>query len=159
VKRLLLTTLGVGGTLVAGWEAFVRFQGDAEMAYEGSTLSHLTVHDRIAHGEIAIANRGKQGGVIHRFEGRIVDGPPGRVLVTRKGSKPPERGWWVSNCLKPGESCVAEVDVELEQTPTRPVVIEIDAHEVGRRLKVHRTLRLSLPAPVPLVSPEPEPAA
>lgn len=131
--------------MVAGWRAFARLQGDAELVYESPTLARLVTHDRTAHGEITITNRGKQGGVLHKFEGRVVAGPPGRVLVTRKGSKPPERGWWVSNCLKPGESCVAEVDVELDEPPTGPVTIELDAHEVGRGLKAHRVLRLSVP--------------
>jgi hypothetical protein len=130
---------------VAGWRAFTRIQGDSELVYDTPSLSNLVTQDRSVHGEITITNRGKQGGVLHRFEGRVVSGPPGRVLVTRKGSKPPERGWWVSNCLKPGESCVAEVDVELDEAPSGPVTVELDAHEVGRSLKVHRVLRLSVP--------------
>ena len=144
MKRLL-TTAGLGGMAVAGWRTLARLQGDAELVYESPTLANLVTHDRTAHGEITITNRGKQGGVLHKFDGRVVSGPSGRVLVTRKDSKPPERGWWVSNCLKPGESCVAEVDVELSEPPTGPVTIELDAHEVGRRLKVHRVLRLSVP--------------
>jgi hypothetical protein len=138
---------GLGGTLVAGWQAVVRIQGNAEFVYESPTLAHVAAHDKSIHGEVTVTNRGKQGGVLHKFEGRIVGRPPGRVLVTRQGSRPPERGWWVSNILKPGESCVAEVDVELDEPPTGPVIIELDAHEVGRRLKVHRILRVPLPLP------------
>lgn len=145
MKRLLVTTAGLGGTLVAGWRTLTRLQGDSELVYESPTLSSLVTDDRTAHGEITITNKGKQGAVLHKFDGRVVAGPPGRVLVTRKGSRPPERGWWVSNCLKPGESSVAEVDVELDDPPTGPVTIELDVHEIGRSLKVHRTLRLSVP--------------
>ena len=147
----MLTTAGMGSVLVAGWQAFARIQGNSEFVYDSPTLANLTTEDRAAHGEITITNRGKQGGVLHRFEARVVEGPPGRVLVTRKGSKPPERGWWVSNCLKPGEFCVAEVDVELSEAPTGPVTIELDAHEIGRSLKVHRTIRL----PVPMAAHQP----
>ena len=153
MKRLIVTTGGLGGALVGAWRALVRIQGDSELVYEAPTLAHLVVQDRTAHGEVTIANHGKQGGVLHRVEGRVVQGPPGRVLVTRKGSRPPERGWWVSNILKPAESCVAEVDVELDETPTGPVTIELDAHEVGRSLKVHRTLRVSLPTGEPQPAP------
>ena len=141
----MLTTAGMGATVLAGWRALTRLQGDSELVYESPTLSRLVTHDRSAHGEITVTNRGKQGCVLHKFEGRVVAGPPGRVLVTRKDSRPPERGWWVSNCLKPGEWCVAEVDVELSEGPTGPVTIELDAHEIGRGLKVHRVLRLSVP--------------
>jgi hypothetical protein len=42
---------------------------------------------------------------------------------------------------------VAEVDVELEAVPTGPVTIEIDVHEIGRRLVAHRTAQLTLAAP------------
>jgi hypothetical protein len=140
-----MTTAGLGGVLVAGWRTVARIQGDAELVYETPTLANLVTDERSAHGELTITNRGKQGAVLHKFDARIVSGPAGRVLVTRKESKPPERGWWVSNCLKPGESCVAEVDVELDDPPTGPVTIELDAHELGRSLKVHRVLRLSVP--------------
>ena len=149
MKRLLVTTAGMGGALVAGWRTFTRLQGDAELVYEGSALANLVADDRSAHGEITIVNRGKQGAVLHKFDGRIAEGPPGRVLVTRKGSKPPERGWWVSNILNPGESCVAEVDVELVEAATEPVTIELSAHEIGRRLKAYRRRRLTVPMAVP----------
>ncbi len=145
MKRLVLTTAGIGGVITAGWRAIERLQGDSELVYESPTLANLVTDDRSAHGEITISNRGKQGGVLHKFDGRVVQGPPGRVLVTRQGSRPPERGWWVSNCLKPGESCVAEVDVELEEPANGPVAIELDGDELGRGLKVHRVLRLSIP--------------
>jgi hypothetical protein len=147
VKRLALAVLALAGGAVGGWFAFARFQGDSELTFDGDKLANLVVHGRTAHGEITVVNTGQQGGVLHRFDGRIVSGPPGRVLVTRKGSRPPERGWWVSNVLKPGDSTVAEVDVELDDSPRTPVVIEIDAHEIGRRLVVHRTLQVSLPIP------------
>lgn len=153
MNRVLLGALGVAGAAAGGWTVFAGLQGNAEFAFEEQTLSGVVVRDRVVHGEITVTNRGRQGGVLHRFEGRILEGPPGRVLVTRKGSRPPHAGWWVSNCLKPGESCVAEVDIELREPGTGPVVIELDAHEIGRKLVVHRTLR------IPLVLPAPQPAA
>ncbi|MCA1692701.1 MAG: hypothetical protein LC733_11085 [Actinobacteria bacterium] len=146
MKRVLLLLGALIGASAAGWAAFAKFQGDSHLTYEGDSLSGLTGDGRTFHGEITVMNRGQQGGVLHKFFGRVVDGPPGRVLVTRKGSKPPERGWWVSNVMKQGDLCVAEVDVELDEPATGPVVIELDAHEIGRRLVVHRTLRVTLPA-------------
>lgn len=145
MRRLLLAALALAGAGTGGWAVFARLQGDSELVFQSDKLSDLIVHQRSAHGQITITNQGRQGGVLHRFDGRIVSGPPGRVLVTRKGSRPPERGWWVSNVLKPGESTVAEVDVELDEPARTPVIIELDAHEIGRRLTVHRTLRLSIP--------------
>ena len=149
LKKLLLGMVGTAGAAGAGWAALVRAQGDSHLVYEPEALSRVawSGDGRRAHGEIAIVNRGKVGGVVHKVFGRVVGGPPGRVLVTRQGSRPPERGWWQSNCLLPGESCVAEVDVELDAPPTGPLTIELDTHEIGRRLVVHRTVQLALPAP------------
>jgi hypothetical protein len=114
------------------------------------------------HGELTVVNRGRVGGVVHKLDGRLISGPPGRVLVTRKDSRVPVRGWWRSNCLVPGESCVAEVDIELDEPATGPVTIELDIHEIGRRLKVHRVLRVDVEVPlgatpgaVPLATPAP----
>lgn len=150
MKRLLLWLAGVTGAAWAAWAAFVRVQGDSLMVYQPSdSLRSVSgsADGRSIHGEVTIVNRGKVGGVVHKVFGRIVDGPKGRVLVTRQGSRPPERGWWQSNCLTPGESCVAEVDIELDTPPTAPVTVELDVHEIGRRLVVHRTTRLAVPVP------------
>jgi hypothetical protein len=153
VKKVLIGAAGLAGMAAAGWAALVRIQGDSRMVYEPEALSSVTASGdgRSIHGEITIVNRGKVGGVVHKAFGRIVNGPPGRVLMTRKGSRPPQRGWWQSNCLLPGESCVAEVDVELDGPPPAngPVTIELDVHEIGRRLLVHRRVRLTLPIGVP----------
>lgn len=150
MKRLLLAGAGLSGAAAAAWTAFVRYQGDCHIVYDVSDsggLRGLIGDDRSIHGEIVLRNAGKVGAVVHKVEGRMVSGPPGRVLATRHGSKPPERGWWQSNCLLPGESCVAEIDVELEEPATGPITIELDTHEVGRRLKVHRTVQLTLAVP------------
>ena len=150
LKKLLVGVLGTAGAAGAGWAALVKAQGDSHLIYEPEALSLVSWSGdgRTAHGEIAIVNRGKVGGVVHKVLGRVLDGPSGRVLVTRQGSRPPERGWWQSNCLLPDESCVAEVDVELDAAPSRPVTIELDTHEIGRRLVVHRTVQLVLAAPL-----------
>ncbi len=149
MKRLLLALAAAAGAAWGGWLVFVRKQGDSLLVYEPEELSVVagSADGRTIHGEITIVNRGKVGGVVHKAFGRIVDGPPGRVLVTRQGSRPPERGWWQSNCLTPGQSCVAEVDIELDARPEGPVTIELDVHEIGRRLVVHRLARLSVSAP------------
>jgi hypothetical protein len=146
---------GVAGAAALGWAALVRVQGDSLIAVEGDTLSDVVAdvvadvgsEARSLRGDVTLVNRGKAGGVVHRVEGRVVGKPSARVLVTRRGSRPPERGWWQSNCLVPGESCVAEVEVELDEPATGPVVVELDVHEVGRRLKVHRIARLAVPVP------------
>ena len=149
LKKALVGLAGMAAAAGAGWVALVKAQGDSHMVYEPEALASLSWSSdgRSAHGEITIVNRGKVGGVVHKVFGRVVDRRPGRVLVTRKGSRPPERGWWQSNCLLPGESCVAEVDVELEAPAAGPVTIELDTHEIGRRLVVHRTVQLVVAAP------------
>ena len=138
---------GVAAAGVAAWEAYKRVQGDSLMTFEPPSLSGVTGDTRSLHGEVTIVNRGKVGGVVHKVDGRLVDGRDGKVLVTRKGGRVPERGWWRSNCLGPGESCVAEVDVELAEPASGPVEIELDIHEIGRRLKVHRLTRFVLRHP------------
>lgn len=135
---------GVAAAGVAAWEAFKRVQGDSLMTFQPPSLSRLTGDPRSVHGEITIVNRGRVGGVVHKVDGRLVDGRDGKVLVTRKDGRVPERGWWRSNCLGPGASCVAEVDVELAEPASGPVEIELDIHEIGRRLKVHRVQRLTV---------------
>jgi hypothetical protein len=150
VKRLLVAVLGLTGAAAAAWAAFVRWQGDGEIVYDSDHLSDVRADDHSVHGEIGLTNRGKQGAVLYRMEGRIVEGPEGRVFCTRKGSRPPERGWWVSNVMKPGDSCVAEVDVELNEAVgpvTGPLAIELDVSEIARRLIVHRRLRVTVPSP------------
>ena len=139
---------GMAAAGVAAWTAFKRVQGDSRMAFEPAELSDLHGDARSIHGEITIVNQGKIGGVVHKVEGRLVDGRDGKVLVSRKDGKAPERGWWRSNCMAPGDSCVAEVDVELAEPAAGPVEIELDIHEIGRRLKVHRLQRLTVAPPL-----------
>ena len=116
MKRLGLLAVALAGGLWAVWQAFVRRQGDSEMVWLSDHLDDLTRSDGNATGTIGIENRGRQLGVARRVEGTVVGGQ-GRVRATLQGSRPPERGWWVSNILKPGERCVAEIDVELESDP------------------------------------------
>ena len=147
--RGLAKATGLAGmAATAGWIALARVQGDSEMGYGPSTVIHIT--EGSVHAEVVIVNRGREAGVIRRLDGRLVQGPIGRILVTRKDTQPPQRGWWVSNILRPGETCVAEIDVELAESGPRPVIIELDLHEIGRRLLVHRKTRLTLPAGVPV---------
>ena len=142
--RVLLGAAGMAGAgATAGWFVLARLQGDSEIGFGPSTI--MGTDEGSVHAEIELINRGREAGVIRKVEGTMVEGPPGRVLVTRKDSQPPERGWWVSNILKPGESCIAEIDVELVGPGTGPVIVSIDAHEIGRRLLVHRRTRLTLP--------------
>ncbi len=139
----------VSAAATAGWFVLARVQGDSEIGYGPSTV--MGTAEGSVHAEVELVNRGREAGVIRKVDGVLVDGPAGRVLVTRKDSQPPQRGWWVSNILKPGESCVAEIDVELVEPGPGPVIVQLDAHEIGRRLLVHRRTRLTLPigAPAP----------
>ena len=147
MKRAAVTALAVPAALVAGWAAWVKVQGDSRITFEPEALTGVRGDARTIHGEVTMFNRGKAGSVIHKVDGRVVSGGTGRVLITRKDSRTPERGWWRSLCLTKDESCVGEVDIELEAPATGPLVIELDAHEIGRRLKVHRVVQLSVPIP------------
>ena len=146
--RGMLGAAGMAGVAAtAGWFVLARIQGDSEIGFGPSTI--MGTSEGGVHAEVELVNRGREAGVIRKVEGTLVDGPPGRVLVTRKDSQPPQRGWWVSNILQPGERCVAEVDVELVGPGPGPVIVALDAHEIGRRLLVHRRTRLTLPVGVP----------
>lgn len=137
----------VGAAATAGWFALARIQGDSEMGFGPCTV--LETSEGSVHAEIEIVNRGREAGVIRRVDGRLIEGPTARILVTRRDSHPPQKGWWVSNILRPGESCVAEIDAEVAQASAGPVIVELDLHEIGRRLLVHRKVRLTLPTSVP----------
>ena len=148
LARTVLRASGLAGAAAtAGWFALARAQGDSEMGFGPCTV--LETSESAVHAEIEIVNRGREAGVIRRLDGRLVEGPTSRVLVTRRDSHPPQRGWWVSNILRPGESCVAEIDVEIAAASPGPVIVELDLHEIGRRLLVHRKIRVTLPTGVP----------
>lgn len=153
MRGLVLTAAGLAGAAVAGWAALVRVQGDSEMVVEPGALTNVTSDGRVIRGEVTITNRGKAGGVVHKVEARPGPGWTARVLVTRQGSRPPHRGWWQSNCLSPGQSCVAEVDIEPEGRGEGALTVELDVHEIGRRLVVHRTARLTVDVPAPTPAP------
>ena len=143
IRGMLAATGAAGAAATAGWFLLARVQGDSEMGFGPTTV--IGTSEGTVHAEIELVNRGREAGVIRKVEGILVDGPPARVLVTRKGSKPPQRGWWESNILKPGETCTAEIDVELAAPGPGPVIVALDLHEIGRRLLVHRRTRLTLP--------------
>jgi hypothetical protein len=149
--RFALAAAGLASAgATAGWFVLARIQGDSEIGFGPSTV--MGTDEGTVHAEVELVNRGREAGVIRKVEGILIDGPPARVLVTRKGSKPPERGWWESNILKPGETCTAEIDVELAAPGPGPVIVALDLHEIGRRLLVHRRTRLTLPIGVPAAS-------
>jgi hypothetical protein len=150
IRAALGLTGLAGAAATAGWFVLARVQGDSEIGFGPCTV--MGTSEGAVHAEVEMVNRGREAGVIRKVDGIMVDGPPGRVLVTRKDSQPPQRGWWVSNILKPGETCTAEIDVELVGPGTGPVIIALDAHEIGRRLLVHRRTRLTLPIGVPAPS-------
>lgn len=153
MKGLVLTAAGLAGAAAAGWAALVKVQGDSEMVVEPGALNNVTYDGRVIRGEVTITNRGRAGGVVHKVEARPGPGWAARVLVTREGSRPPYRGWWQSNCLSPGESCVAEVDIEPEGGGEGALTVDLDVHEIGRRLVVHRTARLAVEVPAPTPAP------
>ncbi len=135
------------GAAAVGFKAFTWFRGDCHMVWLDSGLSEVGRLDGTLTGIIGIQNRGRSLGVVRRVEGHIVSGATGAVLATLQGSRPPERGWWVSNILQPGQSCVAEIDVLLEAEPTGPVVVELTLQEMGRRVFQYRTVRATVPVP------------
>ncbi|HZD65253.1 MAG TPA: hypothetical protein VE152_04065 [Acidimicrobiales bacterium] len=144
------------GAAVGAWALFVRHQGDSEMAYATEELSGVTWEDGVLRGTIRLENRGRQTAVVRRIEGQVVSGGTGEVAVTRQGSRPHVRGWWSSNLVEPGESCVAEVDITLDPTAgepsrPRPVVIELDLQEIGRTPAVQRRALIKVPTPVPVL--------
>lgn len=147
MRKVLGASCVAGAAATAGWFVLARVQGDSEMGFGPCTVIEST--EGSVHAEVEIVNRGRENGVIRRVDGRLVEGPTGRVLVTRADSQPPQRGWWVSNVLYAGETCRAEVDVELTGPGSGPVIVELDIHEIGRRLLVHRKTRLTLPTGVP----------
>jgi len=147
MSRRLLVGAGAAGTVVAAWNVFVRVQGDSHVVFTAEELSDVAASHGVVAGRIELVNRGRQLSTLRRVEGRIVEGPPGRVLVTLAGSKPHQRGWWVSNLLAPGESCLAEVELELSAVPSGPFVIELDAEDIGRGVAAHRTARIRVRVP------------
>ncbi len=138
---------------VVGVRTFTWWRGDCRMAWLAEELSEVDHRPGTLTGLIGIQNQGRSLGVVRRVDGRIVSGATGAVLATLQGSRPPERGWWVSNLLRPGMSCTAEIDVLLEAEPTGPVVVELTLQEMGRRVFQYRTVRVTVPVPELAVGP------
>ena len=151
MKRLVALVMAGAAGVWLGWRALVRRTGDSQMVWLSRELEEVERRDGLVMGAARIENRGNALGVVRRVEGRLVDGGSGRVLVTRRGSSPPERGWWVSNILQPGESCVAEIDVHPDGDLTGPITLELTVQEMGRRIFQYRTVRLGVPSPEPVL--------
>lgn len=117
------------------------------MCWLGDQLSDVVRTEDLVTGVIAIENRGTSLGVVRRVEGKVVSGGSGRVLATRKGSRPPEAGWWVSNVLRPGESCEAEIALVLPEEPAGQLVVDLTLQEMGRRVFQYRAARVQVPVP------------
>lgn len=147
MNRALAAATALLGLAWASWVVLTRVQGDSEVVVEGDELASVTVDGTAVSGRIRLINRGRQIAVVRRVEGRLVAGGPGVVRVTRQGSRPPERGWWVSNLLGPGESCVAEMDIELARRPVDELSVELSCQEIGRRPRVTRVTRIRVPLP------------
>lgn len=146
MKRMLAAAAAVLGLASAGWLVLTRVQGDSDVVVDGEELASVTVAGTGVSGHVRLTNRGRQIAVVRRVEGRLLTGS-GAVHVTRLGSRPPERGWWVSNLLAPGESCVAEVDIELTRQPDDEVTVELMCQEIGRRPLITRVSRIRVPLP------------
>ena len=97
IRGLLAASGLAGAAATAGWFVLARVQGDSEIGFGPSTV--MGTDEGSVHAEVELINRGREAGVIRKVEGILVEGPPGRVLVTRKDSQPPQRGGWVSNIL------------------------------------------------------------
>ena len=153
VTKAPLALVAAAGGAVLGFRTFTWWRGDCRMAWLSEVLGEVDRSDGTITGVIGIQNRGRSLGVVRRVEGHIVSGATGAVLATLQGSRPPERGWWVSNILQPGQSCVAEVDVLLEADPSGPLVIELTLQEMGRRVFQYRTARVHVPVPARVAAP------
>lgn len=149
----LALAAAAGGAAAIGFRTFTWWRGDSRMVWLSEVLGEVDRLDGAITGVIGIQNRGRSLGVVRRVEGHIVSGATGAVLATLQGSRPPERGWWVSNILQPGMSCVAEIDVLLEAEPTGPVVVELTLQEMGRRVFQYRTARVHVPVPAVVGGP------
>lgn len=145
-RPLLLITTALAAAWV-WWTALVRRTGDSFMVWGSERLADIEKRDGTIAGTVPIENRGNALGVVRRVEGRVLSGGHGRVVATRAGSRPPERGWWVSNILLPGESCRAEIEVVLEGEESGPLVLELTVQEMGRRVFQYRTVRVRVQAP------------
>ena len=132
---------------VVGVKTFTWWRGDCRMAWQSDQLSEVDRLNGTLTGVIGIQNQGRALGVVRRVDGHVVSGATGAVLATLQGSRPPERGWWVSNILRPGMSCVAEIDILLEAEPTGPIVLELTVQEMGRRVFQYRTAEVTVPVP------------
>ncbi len=138
---------------VLGVKTFTWWRGDSHMVWQSDHLAEVDRLDGTITGLIGIQNQGRSLGVVRRVTGHIVSGATGAVLATLQGSRPPERGWWVSNILQPGMSCLAEIDLLLEAEPTGPVVVELTLQEMGRRVFQYRTARVTVPLPARVGGP------
>ncbi len=145
MKGIPVGLAAAAAAAVVGAKTFTWWRGDCRMAWQSDQLSEVDRLDGTLTGVIGIQNQGRSLGVVRRVDGHIVSGAAGAVLATLQGSRPPERGWWVSNILQPGQSCVAEIDLLLEAEPTGPVVVELTLQEMGRRVFQYRTARVTVP--------------
>ncbi len=153
MTRVPLALAAAAGGAVLGFRTFTWWRGDSRMVWLAEVLDQVDRLDGTITGLIGIQNQGRSLGVVRRVEGHVVSGATGAVLATLQGSRPPERGWWVSNILQPGQSCVAEIDILLEVEPTEPVVIELTLQEMGRRVFQYRTTRVHVPVPARVATP------
>jgi len=152
-----LAAAGAGVGAFVGFRSFTWWRGDCRMAWQSDRLTEVDRLDGTLTGVIGIENVGRALGVVRKVEGHIVSGATGAVLATLHGSRPPERGWWVSNILRPGESCMAEIDVLLEAEPTDAVVVELKIQEMGRRVFQYRTAQVTVPVPARVGGPADRP--
>ncbi len=143
IRRALFSLIALVAGAAVVWRSLVNHNGDSHMVWDDRLDAVRREGDGLS-ATVGISNRGNALGVVRRVDGRIVAGGPGRVLATLKGSRPPERGWWVSNILKPGESCTAEVDVMPDSLSDGPLTIELTIQEMGRRVFQYRTARFTL---------------
>ncbi|MEA2686937.1 MAG: hypothetical protein QOE93_2132 [Actinomycetota bacterium] len=147
MTRVPVALAAAAGGAVAAAKTFTWWRGDSRMVWMSEVLSDVDRLNGTLTGTIAIQNQGRALGVVRRVEGHIVAGATGAVLATLQGSRPPERGWWVSNILRPGGSCVAEIDLLLEAEPTGPIVVELIVQEMGRRVFQYRKAQVTVPLP------------
>jgi hypothetical protein len=147
IRRIAIAVAATLGGVLGAWALFVRVQGDSEVAFGAAQLADMWADDPTLHGTIELHNRGRQPAVVRRVSGRIVEGSPATVTVTRAGTTSNEFRCWVANLLPPGERCSALVDIELVQPADGPIVVELDVEEIGRSLAVHRETQFTVHPP------------
>ncbi|MCL5292756.1 MAG: hypothetical protein M1548_09630 [Actinobacteria bacterium] len=152
----------IGALALAGGYAayYIKRQGDSDIVLVTQSIEapELIKPEEMAtfSRSLTFENRGTQDGVLLDVR---VSAPraPGVLIepsIVRKGTRPSQLGYWVSNILEPGESCEGELTVEMSTASSEALgrlndlslTVSFDA--VGRSLLVTKspTVKIVVPA-------------